>query len=159
MDKDATWHGGRLGPNHIVRWGPSFPPPTANKGHSSPSHFRNLQTCAYNLQPMSIVAKWLDGSKMPFYTEVGLGPGHIVLDGNPDPSQTGNSFSALTLLVGQHTGRASGLEWWGTGMVICLQSSWCHCHPMTSCSSKVQNLCTFMVPARRLTQVVLEKGR
>ena len=32
---------------------------------------------------MSIVAKWLDGIKMALGMEVGLGPGHIVLDGDP----------------------------------------------------------------------------
>jgi len=34
------------------------------------------------------------------------------------------AFSALTLLVGWQEGRASGLqktEWWGAGMVICLE--------------------------------------
>ena len=55
-------------------------------------------------------------------------------------------------------------EWWGTGVVICLLcsevqmiciwSSWCHCHPTISCSSKIQN----GLPSwYRLTQVVLEK--
>jgi len=58
------------------------------------------------------------------------------------------------------------LEWWGTGVVICLEqgandlhmiciwSSWCHCHPIISCSSKIQNDLPFWY---RLTQVVLEK--
>jgi len=31
---------------------------------------------------MAVVAKWLDGS-MPLGMEVGQGPGHIVLDGDP----------------------------------------------------------------------------
>jgi len=31
--------------------------------------------------------------------------------------------------------------------VICIWSSWCHCHPITSCSSKIQNVFTFLVPA------------
>jgi len=53
-------------------------------------------------------------------------------------------------------------EWWGTGVVICLQqgkiiciwSSWCHCHHIISSSSKIQN----GLPSWcRLTQVVLEK--
>jgi len=36
--------------------------------------------------PMSIVAKWLDGSRCHLvWMEVHLGPGHIVLDGNPAP--------------------------------------------------------------------------
>jgi len=37
--------------------------------------------------------------------------------------------------------------------MICIWSSWCHCHPIISCSSKVQN----DLPWYRLTQVVLEK--
>jgi len=34
-----------------------------------------------------------------------------------------NAFSALTLLVGWYEGRPAckKLEWWGTGMVICLE--------------------------------------
>jgi len=51
---------------------------------------RRLCLHPYNLQPMSIVAKRLDGSsKMPFGTEVGLGQGHIVLDGDLAPSKKG----------------------------------------------------------------------
>jgi len=37
-------------------------------------------------------------------------------------------------------------EWWGTGVVvwsevqmICIWSSWCQCHPIISCSIKIQN--------------------
>ena len=55
--------------------------------------------------------------------------------------------------------------WWGTGVVICLDwsevqmiciwSSWCHCYPVISCSSKIQNDLPFWC---RLTQVVLEKA-
>jgi len=36
-----------------------------------------------------------------------------------------------------------------------VRSSWCHCHPIISCSSKIQNGLPFWC---RLTQVVLEKG-
>jgi len=50
-------------------------------------------------------------------------------------------------------------EWWGTVwsevQMICTWSSWCHCHPIISCSSKIQNGLPFWC---RLTQVVLEKG-
>jgi len=41
-------------------------------------------------------------------------------------------------------------EWWGNSLVICrvgskvqmicIWSSWCHCHPIISCSSKIQNV-------------------
>jgi len=38
--------------------------------------------------------------------------------------------------------------------MICIWSSWCHCHPIISCSSKIQNGLPFWY---RLIQVVLEK--
>ena len=38
-----------------------------------------------NFWLMSVVAKRLDGFKMPLGTEVGFGPGDIVLDGDPVP--------------------------------------------------------------------------
>ena len=38
--------------------------------------------------------------------------------------------------------------------MICIWSSWCHCHPIISCSSKMQNDLPFWC---WLTQVVLEK--
>jgi len=52
MDQDETWHDGRLvglGVGHIVLDGdPALPP----------------QRCtAPNFRPMSVVAKWLDGSR------------------------------------------------------------------------------------------------
>ena len=53
-------------------------------------------------------------------------------------------------------------EWWGTGVVICMEqgandlhmASWCHCHPIISCFSKIQNGLAF---SYRLSQVVQEK--
>ena len=38
--------------------------------------------------------------------------------------------------------------------MICIWSSWCHCYPVVSCSSKIQNGLPFWC---RLTQVFLEK--
>jgi len=38
--------------------------------------------------------------------------------------------------------------------MVCIWSSWCHCHCIISCSSKIQNDLPFWC---RLTQVVLEK--
>jgi len=75
-----------------------------------------------------------------------------------------NAFSALTLLVGRQEGRPackkpSGeiLAWlsvWSEVQMICIWSCWCHCHPIISCSSKIQNGLPFWC---RLTHVVLEK--
>jgi len=74
------------------------------------------------------------------------------------------AFSALTLLVGQQEGHPAcqKLEWWGSGMVICLERG-ADLHvaqlmplPLTvSCSSKIQIGFAFLVP---LTWVVPEKG-
>jgi len=55
--------------------------------------------------------------------------------------------------------RLSGelLAWlsvWSNMQLICIWSSWCHCHLIISCSSKIQNGLPFWW---RLTQVVLEK--
>ena len=65
------------------------------------------------------------------------------------------SFSALTLLVGRQEGHpACKNEWWGAGMVICLERD-ADLHmaqlmplPLTvSCFSKTQTGFTFLVPA------------
>jgi len=66
------------------------------------------------------------------------------------------AFSALTLLVGRQEGHPAykKLEWWGTGMVICLERN-ADLHmaqlmplPLTvSCFSKIQIGFTFLVPA------------
>jgi len=46
------------------------------------------------------------------------------------------------------------LSVWSEVQMICIWSSWCHCHPIISCSSNIQNGVPFWC---RLTQVVLEK--
>ena len=66
------------------------------------------------------------------------------------------SFSALTLLVGRQEGHPAckKLQWWGAGMVICLERG-VDLHtaqlmplPLTVyCSSKIQIGFTFLVPA------------
>ena len=66
------------------------------------------------------------------------------------------AFSALTLLVGWQEGHPAckKTEWWGAGMVICLERG-ADLHvaqlmplPLTvSCFSKIQNGFTFLVPA------------
>jgi len=67
-----------------------------------------------------------------------------------------SAFSALTLLVGRQEGHPAckKLEWWGTGMVICLEQG-ADLHmallmplPLTvSCFSKTQIGFTSVVPA------------
>ena len=66
------------------------------------------------------------------------------------------TFSALMLLVGRQKGHPAckSLEWWGAGMVICLERD-ADLHmaqlmplPLTvSCFSKIQIDFTFLVPA------------
>jgi len=56
-------------------------PPTTERGTAAPTfeiHGRRMQVHVYCGQ----MAGWI---KMPLGTEVGLGPGDIVLDGNSDP--------------------------------------------------------------------------
>jgi len=70
MDQDATWYDGRPRPRqHCVRCGPTSTP----KGHNSQilAHVCGGQT-----------ARCI---RLPLGTEVGLGPGNIVLDGGPAP--------------------------------------------------------------------------
>jgi len=65
------------------------------------------------------------------------------------------AFSDLTLLVGRQEGHPAckELEWWGTGMVICLERD-ADLHmaqlmpllPTVSCFSKIQIDFTFLVP-------------
>ena len=76
MDQDETWQGGRPRPRpHYVRWGPSCPFP--EKGHSP--QFSAHVCCGQT-------DTWI---KMPLGGQVGLGPGHIVLDGDPAPHRKG----------------------------------------------------------------------
>ena len=72
MDQDAIWYEGR--PQPIVLDGD--PAPLHEKGHSSSPHFSAHVYCGQT-------AEYL---KMPFGTEVGIGPGDIVLHGDPAPA-------------------------------------------------------------------------
>jgi len=72
MDQDETWHGGRPRPwPHCIRWGPSSPPPKEHSPFQFSAHIFRDQ-----------MAGWI---KMPLGMEVGLGPGHTVLDGDTAP--------------------------------------------------------------------------
>jgi len=71
------------------------------------------------------------------------------------------AFSALTLLVGRQEGHLACKNWmvrYWRGYLSRARckwwSSWCHCHPITYCFSKIQNGLPFWC---RLTQIVLEK--
>jgi len=69
---------------------------------------------------------------------------------------TRSAFSALTLLVGRQEGHPAckKLEWWGAGVVICLERDadlhMAQLMPLlltVSCFSKIQIGFTFLVPA------------
>ena len=65
MDPDKTWHAGRPRPRlHCVKWGPQLTP---QKWAQQPPTFEiyrhRLCLRPYNPRPMSLVAKWLDGSR------------------------------------------------------------------------------------------------
>jgi len=70
MDEDETWHGGRPRPwSHCFSWQPSSP----SLNGAEPFYFRPHVCCGQT-------TGWI---KMPLAREVSLGPGHIVLDGDP----------------------------------------------------------------------------
>ena len=72
MHQDATWYGGRPQPKGLyVRWGPS------------PAHKKEAETPIFGHVYCGQTAVWI---KMALGMEVGLGPVHIVLDGDTAPS-------------------------------------------------------------------------
>jgi len=73
MDQDATWYGGKPGPGEVVLYGVAAPP----KRGTAPPQFSVHVYCGQT-------AGWMN---TPLGTEVDLGPGHIVLDGDPAPSR------------------------------------------------------------------------
>jgi len=91
MNQDKTWHAGRPQPwPHCVRLGPA---PLRQKGRA---HQFSAHICC------SQMAGWI---KIPLGREVGLGPGHIVLHGDPAlPPQKGHSPPNFCPYCGQTTG-------------------------------------------------------
>ena len=90
MDQDATWYGGRRRPRgHCVRWGPSFAVP--KKGAEPPPQFSAHVYCGQT-------APWI---QMARGMEVGLSPGHIVLDGDPAilPKKGGRASSFWPIFI------------------------------------------------------------
>ena len=77
------WYAGRPQPKrYCVRWGRSFPP---QKGGTAPQFSAHVYC--------GLTVKWI---KMPLGMEVGLGPGHIVLDEVPAPKKKGHSPQFLS---------------------------------------------------------------
>jgi len=67
------------------------------------------------------------------------------------------AFSALTLLVGRQEEHPAckklsdevlvQLSVWSEVQMICIWSSWCHCHPFITCFIKIQNGLNILVPS------------
>ena len=87
-DEDETWHTGRPWSwPHCVSWGPSSPFPKRHR-----PQFLAHVCCGQT-------AGWI---KMPLGIELGLGPGHIVPNGDPaPPPPKGHSpqFSSVSVLA------------------------------------------------------------
>ena len=99
MDQDETRHWGRPQDQpHCVRWGPSFPLPKGTHPQFS-AHVCSRQT-----------AGWI---KMPLGTEVSLGPGDIVLDGDPSHPKRGDSSTFRPCLLWPNGWMDQDTNWYG----------------------------------------------
>ena len=78
MDQDATLSN-TVCPADCVRWGPISPP--SNKAAQQPLYFSAHVYCGQT-------AAWI---KMPLGMDVGLGPGHVTIDGTELPQTRGHS--------------------------------------------------------------------
>ena len=68
-----------------------------------------------------------------------------------------SAFSALTVLVGYQEEHVAckklsammlvSLYVWSEVEMLCIWSSWCHCHPIISCFIKIEIALTFLVPS------------
>jgi len=82
VDQDATWCGGKSRPRRrCVRWVAAPLPLKRGTAPQFSVHVYCDQT-----------AEWM---KTPLGTEVGLGPSHIVLDGDPAPARKGHNSPPL----------------------------------------------------------------
>ena len=79
MDEDVTWYGGRISPSDIVFDGDPAPP--SQKRGQSPQVSAHVY-CGQT-------AVWV---KMSLGMQVGLGPGHIVLNGDAAVSTIGKKL-------------------------------------------------------------------
>jgi len=95
MHQDATWYGGRLQPRWLcIRWRPSSPSPKGGRVAPPPIFGPCLlwpNGCMYQ------DSTWYVSRPLSRWHSVGvdLGPGHILLDGDPAPWQKGHSSPPL----------------------------------------------------------------
>ena len=86
MDKDVTWYGGRSRPcPRCVRWGPSSP-----QGAQTP-----------NFRPMSVVAKWPDGSRCHLVRRQASARCHCVRWGSSSPQRGQHLHFSAHVYCGQ----------------------------------------------------------
>jgi len=93
MYQETTWYAGRPQPRrHCVRWGRSSPSPKWAQPLTPPQFTANVR-CG---QPTG----WM---KTPLCTEIDLGAGHIVLDGDParprERAQQPPSFRPMSIVA------------------------------------------------------------
>ena len=103
---------------HCVRWGPSCP---HGKGHISP-HFRDLcaqAACVHIIRGPCLLCPNAGWIKMSFGVDVGLGPAHIVLDGDPaPPPKKGTAVPQFSAHV--YYGQTAGWINMKLGLEVCL---------------------------------------
>jgi len=150
-----------LGPGNIVlHWDPA-PPPKMGQTPRFSAHVYCGQMVAHLSYCWALVLLLLINSNSMYIISM---PHHkllmliiIVVTG----------FSALTLLVGHQKEHADGkklsdevLAWlsvWSKVQMICIWSSWCHCHPIICCFIKIQKGFTYLLLTYPGCPVVQEK--
>ena len=101
MHQDATWYRGRPQPRGLcVRLGPSHPPP--QQGGGVPQFSAHVY-CGHT-------AAWI---KMALGMKVGLGPGHIALDGDPAPLQEQSHAICGPISLWPNGWMHHGATWYG----------------------------------------------
>ena len=134
MDQDTTWYRSRPWPRrHCVRWGPSSALPKRGQTGRAPPQFLAHVYCRQT-------AGWI---KVALGMEVGLGPGHIVLDGFPAIGKRGTAAPLFSAHTYCGHGRPSQLLLSSCLCLFCvvvhlLQCAQCsHCKRCTSYSNSV----------------------
>ena len=97
VDTDVSFN-----PSDTVLDGTQLP---TERGTSAPNMVWSLRTQAGSVCNVAVLWKTVGRIKIPFSMQVGLGPDHIVLDGDPAvPRETGHSSPPPTLVVGAKSG-------------------------------------------------------
>jgi len=122
MDQDETWHGDRPRPGNIVLGVDSAP--TLQNGHIPPFL---VHVCC------RLMAGWI---KVPLGAEVGLGPGNIVVDGDPVVSPQKGVTAPPTPIFGPFLLCPNGWMHQGVTWYVCRPLTRPHCASSESISPK-----------------------